>query len=495
MCGIVYTKETSEQLAHEMLKNQEHRGPDDSRLIALNDHTYLGFTRLSINDKSKAGMQPFKFSNLAGCVNGEIYNAKELIQRFGLTVSSQSDIEVILPLFEQLGPSFISLLKGFYAGVLVLVEKQKVWTIRDPFRKKPLWLAHGNWGTAIVSEQKSIPLSSHWIEIPAGCTEVNLETLAIQTLYKQPLYKTRNSRMKIVKKTTILESLKRAVQRRLPLDNQPIGVFLSGGIDSSLLLALASKQYSHINSYVLGGIDSQDFQNALLVTKSLHLPPPTRIPLPSVEELPSCIERAVYTLESTNPSIVSNGLATMLVSKAIHKDGIKVAFGGEGADEVFNGYKWFESTQQWVGFKYKLILDLWKTELRRLDLASMAYSIEVRCPFLDIDLFHSVCELGYEDFFGSIIVGEQKISLKKMILRQIARDILPQQIVNRPKISFDVGSGIRGLVVSFLRKYGKTEREVLKSIFEKVHAGKELSAFNCEYPAFDKVIDRRGVGY
>jgi len=495
MCGIVFTKETSEQLAHEMLKNQEHRGPDDSRLIALNDDIFLGFARLAINDESKAGMQPFKHSNLAGCVNGEIYNARALIQRFDVTVSSQSDIEVVLPLFKQFGPSFISLLKGFYAGVLVQTEENKVWTIRDPFRKKPLWLAYGEWGKAIVSEQKSITLKSNWIEIPAGCAEINFETLEIRVLYKQPLYKNRNTIMETAKKSSILEGLQRSIQRRIPSNNQPLAVFLSGGIDSSLLLALTHKQYSHITSYVLGDMDSQDVQNALMVTESLQLPPPKIIPLPSVEELSSWIERAVYALESSNPSIISNGLATMLVAKEMHKDGIKIAFGGEGADEVFNGYKWFEPTEQWSEFKHKLIDDLWKTELRRLDLASMAYSIEVRCPFLDVDLFQSVCELQYEDFFGTIAVEEQVLPLKKLILRQVAQDILPREIVIRPKMSFDVGSGIRGLVVSFLRKDGKTEREVLKSIFEKVHVSQESSKYNREYPAFDKVIDQRGSGH
>ena len=116
--------------------------------------------------------------------------------------------------------------------------------------------------------------------------------------------------------------------------------------------------------------------------------------------MPLLFREVVKSTESFNPSIISNGLATYVLSKAVNDAGIKVVLGGEGADELFGGYHKFTSADSnWKEIRNQLINDMQMTELRRLDLASMAHSVEVRCPFLDIKVRNFAESLDFEDLY------------------------------------------------------------------------------------------------
>ena len=171
---------------------------------------------------------------------------------------------------------------------------------------------------------------------------------------------------------------------------------------------------------------------------------------------------------------------------------MKIIISGEGADELFNGY--FKSNRYDLDQKRDaLIDDLEFTELRRLDLCCMNHSIESRCPFLDKSIYIFSKSLMKNQFY--------KKGLNKYPLRKAFKNDIPDDITYREKVSFDVGSGVRKVLVEYLMKKGETEKEVLFSIWCKYN--KDLlsdpnhsnSPYFHSYPVFDEVINNRGIGH
>jgi len=221
------------------------------------------------------------------------------------------------------------------------------------------------------------------------------------------------------------------------------------------------------------------------------------IELPSKKEFISIIKQVVYHTESYNPSIISNGIGTYILSKQAHEDGIKVVLTGDGADEMFMGYydqDTLEESSVWRENHKNLINDLVTTELRRVDLTSMASSIEIRCPFLDRDIYNLVETFNYEDLFGN-----SKDKLNKNILRKFFKEELPKEIYSRKKVSFDVGSGLQKMMVDICREKEISEKDYLKSIwndfFQKTLSQCRFDSYFYAYPAFDEVIPFRGKKY
>ena len=196
------------------------------------------------------------------------------------------------------------------------------------------------------------------------------------------------------------------------------------------------------------------------------------------------IDKVLYATESYNPSIISNGLATYLLAQAAYMKGLKVVLTGEGADELFAGYHEQLSEQEWQITRTKLITDMHFTELRRLDKCSMAHSIEARCPFLDRTVKRVADDLEHKQFY---IPGHNKIAL-----RDAFRHLLPVEIANRKKTSFDVGSGIRKLVVDYLTRNGNTEIAELKEIWQATFTYDVDDPYFFSYPTFDSAIAKRG---
>lgn len=473
MCGIVAIIGSHNNI-EKALGKIRHRGLDATNFLC-SDNVAIGFNRLSINDTSEKGMQPFEFGNLIGVFNGEIFNADELRRTFDLKTNSKSDMEIVLPLFEKLGRSIIHKLDGFYSGIIYNKKTKQVFLLRDYIGKKPLFFGKANMDLFIVSELKAIDLIDDFLIVPKGFSELKDEKIDLIEKHEIPF----------VSKEKLKETLVEAVKKRICENEKQLGVFLSGGIDSSIIASIVSQYTDNVTYYTLGNTDDFNFVN--LLSKRLGIATKIKkVELPKPYELPELIEKIVYHTESYNPSIVSNGLATYLLSSAAHKDNLNVVLSGEGADELFCGYPLSKDKNKWFEKRVELIENMHFTELRRLDLASMAHTIEIRCPFLDKKVYSISNDCKASDLIGDF--------QGKQILRKTFKDDLPIEIVERNKMSFDVGSGIRKMVVEYLTQNGKTEKEQLKEIWSKFYQNLLSNNFYFHsYPTFDKAIEKRGV--
>lgn len=474
MCGIVllYGDTAKENISAKLAK-LSHRGPDD-RHCWINGQLAIGFVRLTINDNSIAGRQPYSADEVIGAINGEIYNADALAKYYNLTLKSKCDTHVVVPLFSKIGKQVLAELDGFYSGVIYRSETQTLYLLRDHIGKKPLFYGRADNTLFVVSELKALENIEWFEQVPLGISKLELTSGKLTRIAKHPeLTPT---------KYDLATAMEKAVIKRLP--KQPVGVFLSGGLDSSIIAALAKQYHKNIIYFVLGNPDSLDVAMVKKLVNHLGIKGVSYIPLPTEQELPTLIAKIVYATESYNPSIISNGLATYLLAEAAQKEGLKVVLTGEGADELFAGYHEKLSEDEWQLIRSNLINDMRFTELRRLDKCSMANGIEARCPFLDRTVKGIADTLEHKNFYSD--------DQNKVALRNTFRHLLPVEIVDRKKTSFDVGSGIRKLVVNYLTHNGNTEIVELKKIWSQIFALDADKPYFFSYPTFDSVIAKRG---
>ena len=165
----------------------------------------------------------------------------------------------------------------------------------------------------------------------------------------------------------------------------------------------------------------------------------------------------------------------------------QVVLTGEGADELFGGYHTFAEHDPWSQVRAQLMQDMHFTELRRLDMSCMALSVEARCPFLDRAVRTYSDRLDYNEMYS----GQEN----KVTLRRHFEGLLPMEILARPKTSFDVGSGIRRLVVQHLRRNNRSEREELLALWQEHFAFDASAPYFHSYPVFDAAIDLRGEAH
>lgn len=465
----------AEQQVRMLLPRLAHRGPDDSQ-IRVTQGGALGFVRLAINGDLESGAQPYTCGSLVGAFNGEIYNQHELIKSYDLSQIT-CDTHVVLPLLQKLHHGVIDALDGFYSGVIINETTGEILCIRDHMGKKPLFVGRSGPRIFITSELKALEHVDQFTTIPLGISSVDPQTGEIKVLAEHSAVKIDDN---------LSDIFSEAVIKRLPAPEQPVGVFLSGGLDSSLVAAVVAKHRPDATYFTLGnGDDSEAVQT---VVHALGLRDVREVRLPTTEDLPRMLRDVIWATESFNPSIISNGLGTFVLAKAVREAGIKVVLGGEGADELFGGYHYFSSrNSKWKEVRNQLIQDMQNTELRRLDLASMAHSIEVRCPFLDRRLRALSDSLIFEQMYDG--------SDNKVLLRQNFAGVLPNDILWRRKTSLDVGSGIRSLVTHHLRRDGLTEREALRGVWAGLFSMDSEAPYFSSYPVFDDVIDLRTEGH
>ena len=439
MCGIVGMFNANDEHAlNAMLESTVHRGEDSTRYEFHDERCGIGINRLSIVDLER-GEQPLR--NESGDVrvvcNGEIYNheaiAADLSEHELLT---RSDAEVISHLYEDHGEDCVNLLDGMFAFVLYDRKKQTFLAARDPIGIKPFYYARDGRRWYFASEAKALiaggaePQTVRMLPPGFRLTERGPEQyyyLATQRSVPDP--------------HIVRALLDHAVKKRLMADVE-VGTFLSGGLDSSIITALAAQHNPRVRAFTVGMEGSPDVVAAKRVAE--HLGVKHYVQPFTIDEMLEALPEVIWHVESYNPSMVTGAVVTLLAARHAKSAGLKVVLCGKGSDEIFAGYKAVRhmSWPQMVEASWTLINNLHNTECKRLDRMSMAVSLEARVPFLDRSLVEYALNLP-----GEVKVKEEGgRRIEKYILRQAFDDLLPRDIVWREKMPFDQGSGARHII-------------------------------------------------
>lgn len=445
MCGLagIWGRADKETVAH-MLDQQKHRGPDGRNIWAAgNGAVALGHDRLAIIDVA-GGAQPLanEDGSLWAVVNGEIYNYRalraELEGRHHF--STDSDSEVVLHLFEEEGPEFVNRLDGMFA-IAIWGEKAGLYLARDPLGIKPLYYGLDDSGNMLFAS-----------EIKAILPEVTeLSALAPGTYWVQgddpvQYYHVPEPTVTQGHPDDVIDELDRvlteAVVKRLMAD-VPLGVFLSGGLDSSLIAAIVRRHVpGELHSFSVGLEGSADLINARRVAEDLGTVHHERVLRPS--EVIAALPKVVDLLESCDPALVRSAIPTYFVSEMAAQH-VKVVLSGEGADELFAGYHYlveFEPDPHALNQELlQITRNLHNSNLQRVDRMTMAHGLEGRVPFLD----KNVVDLAFR--LGSSL--KRYDGHGKWVLRKVADRYLAPSIVWRRKEKFAIGTGVGEVLESY----------------------------------------------
>lgn len=458
MCGFVGIfdlKVKAEDLRSQVLKMSKkirHRGPDWSG-IYCGEKAILSHERLSIVDVA-SGKQPLfsKDGNLILAVNGEIYNHQEIRERYAgkYEFQTKSDCEVILALYRDKGPAFLEDLSGIFAFCLYDKEKDIFMVGRDHIGIIPLYMGWDKQGNFYVaSELKSLEgycniiqefMPGHYLYSPDG---------EMKKWYVRDWMEYDN----VKDNTTSIDELRTALEdavRRQLMSDVPYGVLLSGGLDSSIISAVAKKFASkrvedgstqdawwpQLHSFAVGLEGSPDLIAARKVADyigsvhhEIHF---------TIEEGLDAVSDVIYHLETYDVTTVRASTPMYLMARVIKSMGVKMVLSGEGADEIFGGYLYFHKAPNAKEFHEETVRKLDKLHLYdclRANKSLAAWGVEGRVPFLDKEFMDVAMRLNPKDKMA----GEGK--MEKWVLRKAFEDYLPESVTWRQKEQFSDGVG------------------------------------------------------
>ncbi len=450
MCGIIGGYGGMDpETARRMMGRVAHRGPDDDGLVEVAGNV-LGHRRLSIVDVA-GGKQPLVTPDghlyLVG--NGEVYNHEEI--RGTLKdgdLRTHSDNEVALRLVAERGPDALSELLGMYA-FLIAGEDGTFIAARDPVGIKPLYWARSPEGLVrFASEMRafdddwqpgveSFPPGHYWTPedglvrfATAVPLEEDLESFEGPSEPGAPIPDG------ILKK--VRDRLIRTVERQM-MGDVPVGVFLSGGLDSSLVAAIAARWYEErgerLKTFAVGLEDSPDLLAARTVAE--YLGTEHHESVYTAEDAVRVLPEVVRVIESFDPSLVRSAVPNFILAEFTAKH-VKVVLTGEGADEIFAGYEYLEEFRTEEDLHAELVRTiegLHDLNLQRADRVTMAHGLEARVPFLELDMV----SLGLSLPAGWKLAGEDQP--EKRLLRLAFEGWLPDDFLWRKKAQFGDGSG------------------------------------------------------
>ena len=446
MCGIlaIIGKGVEVQHAKNLSNRMNHRGPNEHDIHVTKKGHILSHERLSIIDLH-TGKQPIKGSNTAYMIhNGEIYNHQELRDTVlkEHTFRTKSDSEVIVHLYEKYGYDFLDKLDGVFA--FVVVDGDDFIAGRDPIGIKPLYYGKDAEGRLYFSsELKAIADQCETFEaFPPGHYYSAKDGLVRYYTPDWFDYKVATDELDLTK---IRKSLIAATKKRLMTD-VPLGVLLSGGLDSSLTSSIATRllkeEGKELHSFSIGlDKNSPDLIAAkkvadFLGTKHHEL-------YFSINEGLEIIDKLIWHLETYDVTSIRASTPMYLMSKMITDAGIKVVLSGEGADEMLGGYLYFHNAPSKEEFQKETVrrVQLLSTsDCLRADKSTMAHGLEARVPFLDKDFLDVIMKIKPEEKQPKTYGGKEKYILRKAFDTK-DNPFLPDEVLWRQKEQFSDGVG------------------------------------------------------
>ncbi len=458
MCGIVSIFNIAEQTpelrrkALTMSQKIRHRGPDWSG-IYCGGSAILAHERLSIIDPESGGQPlyaPDKKQVLA--VNGEIYNHKEIRQQTAASYHYQtgSDCEVILALYREKGIDFLDDLNGIFAFALYDAEKNQFLIARDPIGVIPLYIGYDNDGKVYVaSELKALegqcdryepflPGHYYWSGDPG-----------MKRYYHRAWTDYENVKDNDASVSELHDALEAAVKRQL-MSDVPYGVLLSGGLDSSVISAIAQKYsqrrvednsnspawWPRLHSFAVGLKGAPDLAKARMVAD--HIGTVHHEINYTIQEGLDVIRDVIYFIETYDVTTVRASTPMYLLARVIKSMGIKMVLSGEGADEIFGGYLYFHKAPTAKAFHEETIRKIGKLYLYdclRANKSLAAWGVEGRVPFLDKEFMDVAMSLNPQ---AKMCPGQ---TMEKRIVREAFADMLPAEVAWRQKEQFSDGVG------------------------------------------------------
>ena len=458
MCGIVAILNVEEQTsklrekALRMSQKIRHRGPDWSG-IYCGGSAILAHERLSIVDP-ESGQQPL-FSpdrKQVLAVNGEIYNHQEIRRRYAGKYDFQtgSDCEVILALYRDKGIKFLEDLSGIFAFVLYDEERDEFLIARDPIGVIPLYIGYDSDGTIYVaSELKALEgqceryepfLPGHyfWSKEPG-----------MKRYYQRDWFDYDAVKDNDASVSAIHDALVSAVKRQL-MSDVPYGVLLSGGLDSSVISAIAEKfsemriednsqtkaYWPRLHSFAVGLKGAPDLAKARMVAD--HIGTVHHEINYTIQEGLDAIHDVIYYIETYDVTTVRASTPMYLLARVIKSMGIKMVLSGEGADEIFGGYLYFHKAPTARDFHDETVRKLSKLHLYdclRANKSLSAWGVEGRVPFLDKEFLDVAMRTNPE---AKMCPGQ---TIEKRIVREAFADLLPAEVAWRQKEQFSDGVG------------------------------------------------------
>ena len=428
------------------------RGPDDTRVVQTGDGL-LGFHRLAIMGLTPSGMQPFKLGDSYVVCNGEIYGfeklKKELLGKY--TFESDSDCEILLPMYQEYGTDMFSMLDAEFACILYDGDKREFIAARDPIGIRPLYYGYDKDGAVIfASEAKNlVNLTDKIMPFPPGHYYKGGQFICYCDIAKVDTV--RHDDLETVCKS-IHEKLVAGVEKRLVADAK-VGFLLSGGLDSSLVCAIAAKKSQEpIKTFAIGmSEDAIDLKYAKQVADYIGSDHTEVYMTP--DEVLSSLETVIQLLGTYDITTIRASMGMYLVCKAIHEQtDIRVLLTGEISDELF-GYKYTDFAPDAEAFQkeaQKRIHELHMYDVLRADRCISVNSLEARVPFGDLDFVKYVMAVDPELKLNTYGKG-------KYLLRHAFEegDYLPDEILWREKAAFSDAVGHS--MVNYLKEYAEKQ--------------------------------------
>ncbi|MCD8404674.1 asparagine synthase B [Tenacibaculum dicentrarchi] len=458
MCGIVCAfdlKQPSDSLRPqvlEMAKKIRHRGPDWSGVYS-DDKVIMAHERLAIVDPA-SGQQPLFSADkkLILAANGEIYNHRELAKNLKNPYEFQtaSDCEVILALYKEKGVDFVDDLNGIFGFALYDAEKDEYFVARDHMGIIPLYIGWDQNGTFYVaSELKALEGTCSKIELfPPGHYMSSKDGKFVQW-YKRDWEDYQAVKDNETSIAEVKEALEAAVHRQL-MSDVPYGVLLSGGLDSSVISAIAKKYsqkriesddtsaawYPQLHSFSVGLDGSPDLAAAQKVAD--HIGTVHHEIKFTIQEGLDAIKDVIYNIETYDITTIRSSTPMYLMARVIKSMGVKMVLSGEGADEIFGGYLYFHKAPNAEEFHEETVRKLDKLHMYdclRANKSLMAWGIEGRVPFLDKEFMDVAMRINPQD---KMINGQR---MEKWVIRKAFEDMLPESVAWRQKEQFSDGVG------------------------------------------------------
>ncbi|WP_320068458.1 asparagine synthetase B family protein [Micromonospora sp. RTGN7] len=440
-----------------------------------------GTRRLRIVDRDRA-VQPWVSADgrFLLCHNGEVFNHHELraeLTRLGHPFRSESDIEVLLAAFLTWGEDAVRRLRGEYAFVVVERATGRAYLARDPLGVKPLYWSRVPGCLHLASEVKAlvghgapvceVPPGHHgWAE-PGGDVRLRPYVDLLTLGEGLPMVDDPDEAALLVR-AALTDSIRMRVDTDLPL-----GVVLSGGLDSSLALVHAHQMHPNCVAVTVGVPESPDVAYARRLAADLGVPHevvelrPRDVRLADVRE-------AIRISELTEYGDIINAVVSVPIFRRLRELGVRVVLTGDGSDELFGGYPMYHQVGPERARRLFLhrIRNLCRTELQRVDRASMGHGVEARVPFLDLSVVELAMRLPLE-----LKLREGR---EKWIVRRAFADVLPDYVLRRPKNPMSYSSGLH------------ERARLYKPLFARLHRSFGYHLLEPVRRDFDSVLSRCG---